>query len=94
MSELIEMLRKEASRNARMQGDKKHQTNRRRKTFRGRNHLFTKAADRIEELETELSDQCADMKILWDALPEPHTEISVHVAAAMYIAGLEAREQP
>ena len=51
---LIEQLRKEAARNAQMQGDKEHQTNRRRKTFRGRNRLFTKAADRIDELDRNL----------------------------------------
>lgn len=50
---LVDQLRKEAIRNAQMQGDKEHQTNRRRNTFRYRNHLFTKAANRIEELEKE-----------------------------------------
>jgi len=54
MSDLVKQLRKEAARNAQMQGDKEHQTNRRRKTFRGRNRLFTKAADRIAELEARI----------------------------------------
>jgi hypothetical protein len=34
-----------------MQGDKEHQTNRRRKTFRYRNHILTAAADRIAKFE-------------------------------------------
>ena len=58
MSEkLTVLLRKEAARNAQMQGDKDHQTNRRRKTFRYRNHILTAAADRIEKLETELNNR-------------------------------------
>jgi hypothetical protein len=55
MSELIDWCRKEAARNARMQGDKEHQTNQRRKTFRHRNHMLIAVADRIEELENALT---------------------------------------
>lgn len=53
MSELTDWCRTEAARNAQMQGDKGHQTNRRRKTFRYRNHMLTAAADRIAELENQ-----------------------------------------
>lgn len=50
MKDLIQNLRTEAARNARLQGDKGHQTNRRRKTFRYRNHILTKAANLLEQL--------------------------------------------
>ena len=62
--ELTVLLRKEAARNARMQGDKEHQTNQRRKTFRFRNHILTAAADRIEKLEATLSDFRESNRIL------------------------------
>ena len=50
MNELVQYLREEAARNAQLQGDKEHQTNRRRKTFRYRNHMLTKCADELEAL--------------------------------------------
>ena len=56
MNDLIKRLRQEAGRNAKMQGDKEHQTNRRRKTFRGRNRLFTEAANNIEDLNYIVSE--------------------------------------
>jgi len=56
MNDLIKRLRQEAGRNAQMQGDKEHQTNRRRKTFRGRNRLFTEAASTIEDLRYIVSE--------------------------------------
>lgn len=46
IAELIEWCAKEADRNARMQGDKK-QTNRRRKTFRYRNHMLLAVAEKL-----------------------------------------------
>ena len=55
-TELIEWCRFESNRNAAMQGDKDHQTNRRRKTFRYRNHMFTELANRLEEAEHQLRD--------------------------------------
>lgn len=51
---LIEGLRKEANRNAKLQGDKSQNTSRRRRTFWYRNHLFTNAANKIKELEAQL----------------------------------------
>ena len=54
MNELVKNLRKEAARNAEMQGDKDKHTNHRRKTFRFRNHLFTEAADKIESLRNTI----------------------------------------
>ena len=62
MNDLVQRLRKEAGRCALMQGDKETHTNRRRKTFRYRNHLFTNAADRIEALQ---SGDPADYKAMY-----------------------------
>ena len=53
-ADLVDLLLKEAKRNAKMQGDKEHQTNQRRKTFRFRNHLFTKAANEITRLNEQV----------------------------------------
>jgi hypothetical protein len=49
--ELITWCRKEAARNAQMQGDKENRTNRRRKTFRYRNHMLAAVADRFKKLD-------------------------------------------
>jgi hypothetical protein len=76
---LIDRLRKEANRNAQMQGDKAHQSNQRRKTFRGRNRLFTHSANRLTELESLLRDVSA---AIWKSLPhdDPDTSDSGLVA--------------
>lgn len=55
--DVVLWLRSEAGRNAMMQGDKEHQTNQRRKVFRGRNHMLTKAANHIEELDCLVQTQ-------------------------------------
>ena len=68
MSDLVKWLRQEAWRNARIQSDKEHQTNRRRKTFRGRNVMLTQAADRIAELEAQLAELTARVKWAYAAL--------------------------
>ena len=61
MDDLVKNLRKEAARNAEMQGDKDKHTNHRRKTFRFRNHLFNTAADQIESLRNTIYElQMAD----------------------------------
>ena len=98
MNDLIAGLRREAARNAQMQGDKDHQTNRRRKTFRGRNHLFTKAADHIEKLDSELETNRVNADKFdnqSDRISELEFENSFHVAAAKerkrYIRKLEIR---
>jgi hypothetical protein len=70
MSELTDWCRKEAARNARMQGDKEHQTNQRRKTFRYRNHMLVAVADRIEELEKALNQVDHQIVHLMDGNPD------------------------
>ncbi len=70
---LVDRLRKEAARNARMQGDKEHQTNRRRKTFRGRNRLFTEAADHITELKAQVRELWAMEERIVDIIERMET---------------------
>ena len=50
----IEWCRQESSRFAQMQGDKNN-TNQRRKSFRFRNHMLAKIADRLEEAEATIN---------------------------------------
>lgn len=70
--ELTDWCKKEAARNAKMQGDKDHQTARRRNTFRHRNHMLIAVADKIEELDKlwteatltsmEFGKKCTDLQ--------------------------------
>ena len=62
-TELIEWCKKESNRNAKMQGEK-HHTNRRRKAFRYRNHMFIAVADRLEAAESK-RDEYFHKMLVW-----------------------------
>ena len=65
----IEWCRQESSRFAQMQGDKNN-TNQRRKSFRFRNHMLAKVADRLEAAEATIKKMRERNVYLTDLLEE------------------------